>query len=53
MRPIPVDEKEKFVGNFLGTLIKLGYGGIWEVRLCPGVTERPNTPEENNQYSLN
>ena len=31
LRPLPEDEMKKLRGNFLGTVIKLAYGGIWEV----------------------
>ena len=31
IQPLPEEEKSKLIGNFLGTVIKLGYGGIWEV----------------------
>ena len=30
-RPLSEEEDAKFIGNLFGTLIKLGYGGIWEV----------------------
>ena len=29
--PLPDEERTKLVGNFVGTVMKLGYGGIWEV----------------------
>ena len=41
IRPLPEEERTKLVGNFLGTVMKLGYGGIWEV--C----------EYNHDYKLN
>ena len=31
LRPLPEDEMKRLRGNFLGTVIKLAYGGIWEV----------------------
>ena len=31
LRPLPDDEHKTFMGNMLGMLIKLAYGGIWEV----------------------
>ena len=31
--PLPDEERTKLVGNFVGTVMKLGYGGIWEVRI--------------------
>ena len=34
IQPLPDEEKTKLMGNFLGTVIKLGYGGIWEVYIC-------------------
>ena len=34
IQPLPEEEKTKLKGNFLGTVIKLGYGGIWEVSNC-------------------
>ena len=29
--PLPDEERTKLVGNFVGTVMKLGYGGVWEV----------------------
>merc|ERR1711962_1449372 len=41
IQPLPEEEKTKLKGNFLGTIIKLGYGGIWEEGILPKVFQIP------------